>query len=464
MSGNLVRIVFLIACVLNPLGVSAQHVFSPIFKNGETVCFVGNSITQNGGYQHYIYLYHATRFPDHKVAFYNCGVGGDVAAHILRRIQDDVFIHNPDHLVLMVGMNDINRTLYAEKLRGDTAVARRKLSALETYRKDTEELVRQFTKRKSGVTLIKPSIYDQTAVLETENMYGANDALGLLGKHIDYLGRKYGAGIVDFWTLMNEINLREQKKDPKFTIVGKDRIHPESRGHLVMAYQFLKTKKAPAYVSKIVVRAQGRQNEDESINCKITDLIRKPDLISFHCLEGSLPFPVPDNAREAIVLVPFQKELNNETLQVSGLATGMYDVLIDSIHVDTWSATDLGTGVNIALIDRTPQYQQAMDVLRQCTLIRQLQGNLRQLKRVENRELEAMTGLFSIDAVGKYLTQRLETKYKNDRYEFNQKLFSDYMTIKPKEGDIAARIPHEVDKLYTLNKPTTHLFEIRRHE
>ncbi len=452
----------MITGLLNALSVSAQQFLSPIFKNGERVCFVGNSITQSGGYQHYIYLYHATRFPEHKVTFFNCGVGGDVTLNILKRIDSDVFVYKPDHLVLKVGMNDVNRPLYAEKLRGDTTVEKKKVLALDAYRKNTEELVRQFTTYTPNVTLIKPSIYDQTAALETENMYGANDALRLLGDHIGYLGTKYKTDVVDFWTPMNDINLREQKKDPRFTIVGNDRIHPGSLGHLVMAYQFLKTKNAPAFVSKMAVDIRGKN--EASVNCKITDLIGKPDFVSFKCLEGSLPFPVPDDAREAIALVPFQEDLNKEIVKISGLKKGLYDLLIDKVRIGSWSSADLEGGVNIALINETPQHQQAMTVLKQCVLIRQLQGNLRLLKRVENRELEQMGMPFSIDAVGRYLSERLESKYKNERYEFNRKLFADYMTIKPQEQAITERIPVEVDRLYTMNKPTTHLFEVRKHE
>ncbi|WP_448635054.1 hypothetical protein [Pedobacter panaciterrae] len=41
---------------------------------------------------------------------------------------------------------------------------------------------------------------------------------------------------------MTEINVREQKKKPDFTITGPDRIHPGRGGHLVMAALFLKSQ------------------------------------------------------------------------------------------------------------------------------------------------------------------------------------------------------------------------------
>jgi endoglucanase len=38
-----------------------------LFKNGERVCFVGNSITNNGEFHHNILLYYITRFPEKEV-------------------------------------------------------------------------------------------------------------------------------------------------------------------------------------------------------------------------------------------------------------------------------------------------------------------------------------------------------------------------------------------------------------
>jgi len=52
----------------------AQSSDNQFFKTGDRVCFVGNSITNNGDFHHNILLYYITRFPEQQVAFFNCGI------------------------------------------------------------------------------------------------------------------------------------------------------------------------------------------------------------------------------------------------------------------------------------------------------------------------------------------------------------------------------------------------------
>ena len=55
--------------------------------------------------------------------------------------------------------------------------------------------------------------------------------------------------------------------------------------------------------------------------------------------------------------------MNQERIAVQGLK-GNYKMLIDGQEIGTFSAADLAKGVNLAAIDRTPQYQQALAVMR----------------------------------------------------------------------------------------------------
>lgn len=87
----------------------------PLFKDGDRVCFIGNSITMNGRYHNYIELFYATRFPERKIEFFNCGISGDVAGGMLARMNSDILRHKPNRAVLMVGMNDIGRSQYSKE-------------------------------------------------------------------------------------------------------------------------------------------------------------------------------------------------------------------------------------------------------------------------------------------------------------------------------------------------------------
>ena len=70
------------------------------FEEGSRVCFVGNSITHNGEFHHNVLLYHVTRFPEQPVSFYNCGISGDVTGGVLKRMEDDILVHQPTHAVI----------------------------------------------------------------------------------------------------------------------------------------------------------------------------------------------------------------------------------------------------------------------------------------------------------------------------------------------------------------------------
>ena len=66
----------------------------PVFKNNDTVCLIGDSITHSGPYHSYVFLYYATRFPQMRLKFINCGISGDSASGMMWRLQKDVFANN----------------------------------------------------------------------------------------------------------------------------------------------------------------------------------------------------------------------------------------------------------------------------------------------------------------------------------------------------------------------------------
>jgi len=297
--GVLILIIGLLALI-----AGAQKASRPMYPDGSRVCFVGNSITNNGEFYNNLWLYYATRFPKDKITIYNCGISGDVAGGVLKRMDKDILSHKPTHAVLMIGMNDVNRDLYGKNNGADSL----KQAALATYRKNTDRIVKLLEEKTGHVILLKPSIYDQTAAIPTENLYGVNGALQRCAMQMETLSRKYKTGIVDFQTIMLDINARKQQEDSMFTIVGNDRVHPLSPGHFVMAYQFLKDTKAPRYVSRIIVEKNLISSNKSSFNCGLKNWIRTNKLISFECLENSLPFPVKEPAEKALEWIPFNED------------------------------------------------------------------------------------------------------------------------------------------------------------
>ncbi len=84
--------------------VSAQDF---LLHDGDTVVFLGDSITAARGYTKIIEHYSLMRFPDRRMQFYNAGKGGDTAQSSLQRLERDVFARDATVMIVALGVNDI---------------------------------------------------------------------------------------------------------------------------------------------------------------------------------------------------------------------------------------------------------------------------------------------------------------------------------------------------------------------
>ncbi|WP_297805431.1 SGNH/GDSL hydrolase family protein, partial [uncultured Polaribacter sp.] len=181
---------------------------SKIFENGNTICLLGDSITHGGQFHEFLQLYYATRYPNLKLTFINCGIAGDNAEGMIYRLDKDVLIHKPSHVFLMTGMNDVIRTLYFEGKASDEIIKKRKIALFE-YKKNTDVLAEKFEASGISPIYLTPSIYDQYSKIEKENDLGCNDALIECSDHIKSIAYQYDATVVDLNTPMKNIMERE---------------------------------------------------------------------------------------------------------------------------------------------------------------------------------------------------------------------------------------------------------------
>ena len=350
-----------------------------VFRDGETVCFLGDSITNGGRFQGVIYNYYLTRFPERTLRFVNAGRSGDTASGALGRLQEDVIDKKPTSVAIMFGMNDVNRGSYVAE--PDEAKVAAQQQALDGYRKNMATLAERLRTEAGGpkLLLLTPSPFDQTGVNDrNNNQPGCNDGLGRCAEIGRELAAKTQAAVVDFHGPMTAFNLEQQKKDPNYTLVGPDRVHPGPPGQLVMAWLFLKAQNAPAVVSKVKVdAAAGRAVVSD--NATVTAVVKKHGGVTFTVLEKALPLPVDPAAKVILALLPIEQDLNQELLAVSGLATGTYELTIDGAAVGQFPAPTLATGINLAFNEATPQFKQAQEVARRNELRRNAEVQARDL-------------------------------------------------------------------------------------
>ncbi|WP_139956720.1 SGNH/GDSL hydrolase family protein [Flavicella sediminum] len=429
------------------------------FKTGDRVCFVGNSITNNGEFHHNIFLYHLTRYPEQELAFFNCGISGDKTGGVLARMEDDILINNPTVVVIMLGMNDVNRSLYGLEEASENRKKRME-AAITLYKNNFIEIVNLFLSKNIKVILERPTIYDQTANLETLNHFGVNDALKTCANFIDEVAKEYELSVVDYWTIMNKLNNEMQAKNPSATITSKDRVHPRSTGHLVMAYQFLKAENAPKYVSKVVIEDNKQISKTKSTNCEINYVKKSKNDIVFSVKENALPFPSVPSQKEGLDLVPFNEELNIELLQVVNLSSGSYELTIDGVLIDIFSEVQLNKGINLANYPLTPQYKQALKVREVLEELWKQEAKLRDIKFIEyNKYYKDCPNKENLTKLKPYLESVFSKKYTSS---YHHRKLQDYLEYKPNELEIKASLNKLRAKSFDLAKPVNHVFMIKK--
>lgn len=346
--------------------VEAQNI-AP-FKDGERVVFVGNSITHGGKYPQIIQLFYQTRFPDMHLKYFNCGIGGNTAAHIASRLSWDVFPHNPTYMTCMTAMNDS----WAYIFKDGQQPSQDMLDKCEkAYMASWADIVAQVKAQKvPEVVCFYSTPYDQYSQLDKVPItrLGKNDLLKHLGSRCMDIAKANDWGTVDFYHPFMDIMTEQHKTNPSFSFTSRDRVHPGWMGHTVMAYTFLKAQGMDAVVSSLEIDAK-KATVMNAKRCVVSEMEKQKKGLSFRVLEEALPFPdMPyedecGTFADALKLVPFTEELNQEVLKIAGLKKNKnYTLYIDGDSICTLKGKAWAKGSNLALCPQTPQYKQAVRV------------------------------------------------------------------------------------------------------
>jgi lysophospholipase L1-like esterase len=430
-----------------------------VFRDGDRWLVVGDSITQNGTYYEWIYLYYATRFPDLKLDVFNCGISGDTAAGTLRRYPWDIKPRHGTVATVMLGMNDVSRDLYGAPNPTPGNLAQRQ-NALATYEKNMTDLVHLLQGDGARLVLLTPSPFDETVDLpDKPPLTGVNEVLGQCSDFVKKLGAEIGAQVVDLHGPMTELTRQKQATDPKFTTTGPDRIHPHAPGHLVIAYLFLKDTGAPGLVSEVDLDASGAKTTRVE-NATVTDLAASGGGLFFTSLEKALPFPILNDFKPALDWVPFQQDLNREMFSVTGLSAGAYSLFIDNQKIADFDATQLSGGVNLATFDSTPQARQAAQVAVLMQKWQKLMANGdRGISQVEHFMLKDLPHPITFEQARPRLEALLPTlDPKKDGY--NISIIKRYLAVKPLQEQTQKDLANLAVSIRAAAQPQAHAYRL----
>jgi lysophospholipase L1-like esterase len=308
-------------------------------RDGDTVVFLGDSITAARTYGKIVENYTLLRYPDRKVRFINSGWGGDTAAGGLKRLERDVFGHRATVLIVAYGVNDIGW--------GTKADAEHKGIYLDAIR----GIVEQCKARGARV-------YIGSAAVTAENPDTAER--GFLQAMCDEgmaLARSLGEHSIDIERTMRAIQRKviasnvASKPQDKPTLHAADGVHLNDLGQLAMAFAILKGLGAPDEVSAASVDANGPKVISAD-GCRLSNVRGhvgdQGGHIEFDRLDDGLPVNFGVFGALQFRFVPIPDELNRYMLTVASLPPGRYDVLVEDRPLGAWSEKQLAAGLNIA--------------------------------------------------------------------------------------------------------------------
>lgn len=325
--------------------------------NEDRVVFYGDSITEQNYYNQWVELYTVTRFPKMRVHFFGAGVGGDRVTGggggpIDQRLERDVYSEDPTVVSIMLGMNDAGYQATTPEIES-------------TYKSGYEHILESIHEHapKARVTLLGPSPFDEVTA---GPMFpgGYNAALEHFAEIDRELAEKRDAKFINLNPPVVAALRKAQALDPALAkLLLPDRVHPDPLAHWVMAEAVLKGWNAPALVSSVEI--DGRSGKlVNAENASVTEVSQEGASLHWTTAEDGLPLPlIQDNATTALLLklTDIEAALNQETLRVSGLAAGQYELRMDDGPVGAFSAEELGRGVNLAAYS-TPMRKQAQRV------------------------------------------------------------------------------------------------------
>lgn len=326
-------------------------------QDGDSIVFLGDSITHQRLYTQYVEDYFYTRMPHLRLKLHNAGVGGARAWDALARFDQDVAAYKPRYVTILLGMNDGSYQPFSQ-------------AVFDTYQKDMTELLDKLQGIGATAIPMTPTMFDARADRARANNKRDPNSQALYNSVLAYYGTwlrevavERGLGFVDMWGPLNNITLEQRKTDPAFTLI-RDAVHPEHNGQVVMATAVIADLGLPRKVSgiNITVRGDGQEPQARAVNGELSDIRATSDGLSFTFTARSLPWVLPDEAQLGVKLTNLGHKLGQESIEIHGLPEGHYALVIDGTEVGRYPSSALARHIELQANASTPQYQQALQV------------------------------------------------------------------------------------------------------
>jgi lysophospholipase L1-like esterase len=333
-----------------------------VLKKGDRLAICGDSITEQKMYSQIIETYLTVCVPELEVTVRQFGWGGEVAPFFHHRMASDVLRFNPTIATTCYGINDHRYQSYKPEFG-------------RTYKENSQAIVRKF--KEHGVRVVQGSPGTVGKMPSWAGQAGGtfNDLnLSLLElRNIDVrLARAEQVAFADVFLamLVAGFNAR-QKYGDDYMISGKDGVHPDWAGQLVMAYAFLKAMGLDGDIGTITVDLSSGRAEAAAghsvLSADHNEVRLESEKYPF-CATGE---PDKDSSiRSGMALVSFNEQLNRFMLVARNGSARRYRVTWGDTH-KSYTAAELANGINLADDFHVNPFSEAFDRVDQAVLKKQ---------------------------------------------------------------------------------------------
>ncbi len=218
---NLRTLMTMTVLIVTGASASAQ------LKDGETIVFLGDSITQQGaGETGYVTLFRKAiekSRPDSGIKVIGAGIGGHKVPDLEARLDKDVLAHKPNVVVIYIGINDVWHSTRGQ----GTSIAK--------YESGLRSLVKRCSDAGARVILATPSVIGE--------MHGGSNDLDAMLEEYSAVSRKVamesGATLLDlraaFIADLKEYNIANQAEG----VLTTDGVHLNEAGNRFVAVRML---------------------------------------------------------------------------------------------------------------------------------------------------------------------------------------------------------------------------------
>jgi lysophospholipase L1-like esterase len=350
----------------------------------------GDSITAQRQHTNYLEAFYRTRFPSLNVQFRNSGIGGNTTGSVLARFGYDIADWKPSVVSIELGMNDVgggdDPSRYIDGMR-QLLKKIREIPATPllissspvndgstegAWQSDRCRRIQPYTE-----ALLKLAGEEDVLVVDQYtpllNRWAANKIRAELGRLKTYAPALKKLGLGETEPGMQELEgfLQKWNGSANARELGGDPVHPGPVGQLTMAAVILTKLGAPREVSSATLDQNG--NVEQTSGCKVYGVESGATGLKFTRLDESSPWPIPVQARDALVVMPEIADLSRYMLCVKGLAEGSYQILMDEGVAAEVTAGQLSAGINLGAAPAGTFAARSTDLY---NLINNLQGSL----------------------------------------------------------------------------------------